>query len=62
MKKVLALIFAVVMLAGGVVGAKAGCPEIVPDEVYYDSHGAEIIEFEKTWFKPEKAVLVYVDR
>lgn len=46
MKKVLGLIFAVVMLAGSAVGVKAGCPEIVPDEVYYDSHGAEAYGYE----------------
>jgi len=48
MKKFLALIFAIVMLAGGVVGVKAGCPEIVSDAVYYDSHGAEAYGWELT--------------
>ena len=46
MKKVLGLIFVVVMLAGSAVGVQAGCPEIMPDAVYYDSHGAEAYGYE----------------
>lgn len=46
MKKILGLIFAVVMLTGSAVSVKAGCPEIVPDAVYYDSHGAEAYGYE----------------